>query len=96
MNSTLSKPANILKEKSFEEERHEHIENSKVSLQRECWWQVLDTIMLFCCYPPLTESNDYKMNHEVNATFCCSCIYTDHDSMINVGFLSDYHLEYIL
>ncbi|KAM4639369.1 centrosomal protein of 78 kDa isoform 2-T2 [Amazona ochrocephala] len=29
MNSTLSKPANMLKEKSFEEERHEHIQNSK-------------------------------------------------------------------
>ncbi|XP_030910019.1 centrosomal protein of 78 kDa isoform X4 [Melopsittacus undulatus] len=29
MNSTLSKSANMLKEKSFEEERHEHIQNSK-------------------------------------------------------------------
>ncbi|XP_062496820.1 centrosomal protein of 78 kDa isoform X1 [Pezoporus occidentalis] len=29
MNSTLSKPANMLKEKSFEEERHERIQNSK-------------------------------------------------------------------
>ncbi|XP_061226276.1 centrosomal protein of 78 kDa isoform X1 [Neopsephotus bourkii] len=29
MNSTLSKPANTLKEKSFEEERHERIQNSK-------------------------------------------------------------------
>ncbi|NXL66078.1 CEP78 protein, partial [Chordeiles acutipennis] len=29
MNSTLSKPANMLKEKSFEEERHEHTQNSK-------------------------------------------------------------------
>ncbi|XP_010009171.1 PREDICTED: centrosomal protein of 78 kDa [Nestor notabilis] len=29
MNSTLSNPANVLKEKSFEEERHEHIQNSK-------------------------------------------------------------------
>ncbi|NXP02768.1 CEP78 protein, partial [Thinocorus orbignyianus] len=29
MNSTVSKPANMLKEKSFEEERQEHIQNSK-------------------------------------------------------------------
>ncbi|XP_021236659.1 centrosomal protein of 78 kDa isoform X1 [Numida meleagris] len=29
MNSTLSKPANMLKEKSFEEERQEHTQNSK-------------------------------------------------------------------
>ncbi|KAM6034539.1 centrosomal protein of 78 kDa isoform 2-T3 [Chlamydotis macqueenii] len=29
MNSTLSKPANVLKEKSFEEERQEHTQNSK-------------------------------------------------------------------
>ncbi|NXT30726.1 CEP78 protein, partial [Pelecanoides urinatrix] len=29
MNSTLSKPANMLKEKSFEEERQEHIQNNK-------------------------------------------------------------------
>ncbi|NXY78424.1 CEP78 protein, partial [Glareola pratincola] len=29
MNSTLSKPANMLKEKSFEEDRQEHIQNSK-------------------------------------------------------------------
>ncbi|XP_057258106.1 centrosomal protein of 78 kDa isoform X1 [Pezoporus wallicus] len=29
MNSTLSKPANMLKEKSFEEERHELLQNSK-------------------------------------------------------------------
>ncbi|XP_014798148.1 PREDICTED: centrosomal protein of 78 kDa isoform X2 [Calidris pugnax] len=29
MNSTVSKPANVLKEKSFEEERQEHIQNSK-------------------------------------------------------------------
>ncbi|XP_030367453.1 centrosomal protein of 78 kDa isoform X2 [Strigops habroptila] len=29
MNSTLSNPANMLEEKSFEEERHEHIQNSK-------------------------------------------------------------------
>ncbi|KAM9508807.1 centrosomal protein of 78 kDa [Guaruba guarouba] len=29
MNSTLSKPADMLKEKSFEEKRHEHIQNSK-------------------------------------------------------------------
>ncbi|NWS22021.1 CEP78 protein, partial [Pachyramphus minor] len=29
MNSTLSKPANIIKEKSFEEERQEHTQNSK-------------------------------------------------------------------
>ncbi|KAM6105294.1 LOW QUALITY PROTEIN: centrosomal protein of 78 kDa [Pterocles gutturalis] len=29
MNSTLSSPANVLKEKSFEEERQEHIQNSK-------------------------------------------------------------------
>ncbi|NXJ63311.1 CEP78 protein, partial [Rostratula benghalensis] len=29
MNSTVSKPANLLKEKSFEEERQEHIQNSK-------------------------------------------------------------------
>lgn len=32
VNSTLSKPTNILKEKSFEEERQEHTQNSKVSL----------------------------------------------------------------
>uniref|UniRef100_A0A8C0FLA2 Centrosomal protein of 78 kDa n=1 Tax=Bubo bubo TaxID=30461 RepID=A0A8C0FLA2_BUBBB len=32
MNSTLSKPANMLKEKSFEEERQEHTQNNKVSL----------------------------------------------------------------
>ncbi|NXE79583.1 CEP78 protein, partial [Cochlearius cochlearius] len=29
MNSTLTKPANVLKEKSFEEERQEHTQNSK-------------------------------------------------------------------
>ncbi|XP_040435689.1 centrosomal protein of 78 kDa [Falco naumanni] len=29
MNSTLSKPANVLKEKSFEEDRQEHTQNSK-------------------------------------------------------------------
>ncbi|XP_068523006.1 centrosomal protein of 78 kDa [Anas acuta] len=29
MNSTLSKPANVLKEKSFEEERQEHTQNSR-------------------------------------------------------------------
>ncbi|XP_066844839.1 centrosomal protein of 78 kDa isoform X2 [Anser cygnoides] len=29
MNSTLSKPANVLKEKSFEEERQEHMQNSR-------------------------------------------------------------------
>lgn len=32
MNSTLSKPVNLVKEKSFEEERQEHMQNSKVSL----------------------------------------------------------------
>ncbi|XP_027526513.1 centrosomal protein of 78 kDa isoform X5 [Neopelma chrysocephalum] len=31
MNSTLSKPANMVKEKSFEEERQEHTQNSKAS-----------------------------------------------------------------
>ncbi|XP_029818778.1 centrosomal protein of 78 kDa isoform X5 [Manacus vitellinus] len=31
MNSTLSKPANMVKEKSFEEERQEHNQNSKAS-----------------------------------------------------------------
>lgn len=50
--------------------------------------------VLFSCYPPLTESNDYQMIHEVIAVSCCGCIYTDHNnSMINVSFLSDYHLE---
>lgn len=32
MNSTLRKPANAAKEKSFEEERQEHTVNNKVSV----------------------------------------------------------------
>lgn len=36
MNAALSKPVNVVKEKSFEEERQEHTENSKVSLYKEC------------------------------------------------------------
>ncbi|KAM6362991.1 centrosomal protein of 78 kDa isoform 2-T2 [Pluvialis apricaria] len=39
MNSTLSKPANILKEKSFEEERQEHTQNSK--LHQYLHWNLL-------------------------------------------------------
>ncbi|POI32743.1 hypothetical protein CIB84_003505 [Bambusicola thoracicus] len=36
MTSTLSKPVNMVKEKSFEEGRQEYTQNSKVSLWREC------------------------------------------------------------
>ncbi|XP_068785145.1 centrosomal protein of 78 kDa isoform X3 [Struthio camelus] len=35
MNSTLTKPAKVLKEKSFEEERQEHTQNSKVLLEAQ-------------------------------------------------------------
>ncbi|XP_074668592.1 centrosomal protein of 78 kDa isoform X4 [Strix aluco] len=46
MNSTLSKPANMLKEKSFEEERQEHTQNNKRNTRTSgCWGTVPARLM---------------------------------------------------
>ncbi|XP_074787341.1 centrosomal protein of 78 kDa isoform X6 [Athene noctua] len=46
MNSTLSKPANMVKEKSFEEERQEHTQNNKRNTRTsDCWATVPARLM---------------------------------------------------
>ncbi|XP_026722053.1 centrosomal protein of 78 kDa isoform X3 [Athene cunicularia] len=46
MNSTLSKPGNTLKEKSFEEERQEHTQNNKRNTRTsDCWATVPARLM---------------------------------------------------
>ncbi|XP_065517961.1 centrosomal protein of 78 kDa isoform X2 [Lathamus discolor] len=67
MNSTLSKPANMLKEKSFEEERHEHTQNNKSragDIQASLPGTFQSQMAVKSAFPALREIEDVQASGE--------------------------------